>query len=170
MNYNKITDLPPRYQKQAEAKIGDLRRGKERKRTISPKDDKKRCERKSDTKSGHVKAKNKYGNRKVEIEGRIFDSEKEARRWAELKILEEAGIIKDLQCQVSFELIPAQKIGGQLVERPVRYIADFVYTDTLVDELVVEDVKGYKKGNAYRVFALKRKLMLEKYGIRVKEI
>lgn len=121
----------------------------------------------------------KYHSKKVTINGIEFDSRKEARRYQELLLLERAGKIQDLQRQVEFELIPAQRepdtIGvrggvkkGKTIELAVKYVADFMYIES--DNLVVEDVKGYKKGTAYAVFTIKRKLMLFFYGIRVKEI
>ena len=124
---------------------------------------------------------NKYGNRKVEADGIVFDSIKEKRRWDELKLAEAAGAIGDLRRQVRFELIPAQRepdtrgpkggvIKGRLIERKVEYVADFVYIDLQTGEKVVEDVKGMREGTAYAVFKIKRKLMLERFGIRVKEI
>lgn len=123
----------------------------------------------------------KYNNKKVTIDGITFDSLKEARRFEELKLAEEAGAIGDLERQVRFELIPAQREPdtrgarggvkkGKLLERQVVYIADFVYIDLYTGERVVEDVKGMKQGTAYEVFKLKRKLMLWRYGIKVKEI
>lgn len=112
--------------------------------------------------------KNKYGNRKIEYNGEKYDSVKEYRRHDELKLLERAGRISGLQRQVKFELIPAQKIGGKVVERACTYVADFVYTEN--GETCVEDVKGYKGGGAYAIFTIKRKLMLHVHGIRIKEI
>ena len=122
----------------------------------------------------------KYGNRKVQTEEGTFDSVKEARRNAELKLLEAAGEITDLRRQVRFELIPAQRepdtVGprggvkkGKVIEQAAYYIADFCYYDA-DGNAVVEDVKGYKDGGAYKVFSLKRKLFLQKYGIRIREI
>ena len=112
--------------------------------------------------------KSKYRNRKIKYKGILFDSKKELQRYEHLKHLEEKGLIKDLQLQVKFVLIPAQRINGKVVERECCYIADFVYVEDGLT--VVEDVKGYKKGIAYSYFAIKRKLMLERYGIRIKEI
>ena len=123
----------------------------------------------------------KYHNRKVTVDGITFDSAKEANRYKELKVLERAGLVHDLQLQVKFKLIPAQrewtdettKTGkpkkGKVLEHEVSYIADFTYKNRY-GLLVVEDVKGYKKGEAYALFVLKRKLMLWIHGIRVKEI
>ena len=106
----------------------------------------------------------KYRNRKTIVDGIEFDSQKEATRWAELKLLERAGKIFELQRQVPFVLIPKQVRDGKTVERPVVYKADFVYREN--DEDVVEDVKGVKT----KEYILKRKLMLWQYGIRIKEI
>ena len=109
--------------------------------------------------------RNKYNARKAEVDGIPFDSHKEAQRYAELKLLLRGGEIRDLRLQVKYELIPKQ--NG---ERACEYIADFVYQDVRTGETVVEDVKGCKQGAAYNIFAIKRKLMLWRYGIRVVEI
>ena len=111
---------------------------------------------------------NKYRNRKLTINGITYDSVKEARRHAELLLLERAGQITNLRRQVKFVLIPAQRIDGTVVEHACSYIADFVYTQN--GETVVEDVKGYKKGAAYTIFTIKRKLILHVHGIRIKEV
>ncbi len=126
----------------------------------------------------------KYNNRKIIVDGITFDSKKEAKRYKELKMLERSGIIHDLKRQVKYVLIPAQyepsgevytkgkekgkPKKGKLTERECAYYADFVYYRN--DEIIVEDVKGYKKGGAYNIFSIKRKLMLYVYGIKVKEI
>lgn len=107
---------------------------------------------------------NKYRNRKTVLDGVMYDSAKEARRGAELRLMERAGLIKDLCAQVKYTLIPAQKRDGKIVERPVTYVADFVYTEN--GETVVEDVKGVRT----KEYIIKRKLMLWEYGIRVKEV
>lgn len=111
---------------------------------------------------------NKYNAQKVKVDGIEFDSKKEAQRYGELKLLERCGAISGLELQVEYKLIPSQKINGKVVERAVKYIADFRYKEN--GETVVEDVKGCKKGNAYEIFKIKRKLMLERYGIRVREV
>lgn len=113
----------------------------------------------------------KYHSRKLKApDGQVFDSVKEYQRWGELRILERAGRISKLRRQVKYVLLPAQRDPktGILLERECAYIADFVYQDG--GKEVVEDVKGYKKGTAYTVFSIKRKLMLEKHGIKVVEI
>ena len=112
---------------------------------------------------------NKYKNRKVIVDGELFDSKKEALRWGQLKSLEKIKAISDLQRQVKYTLIPSQKDeNGKVIEQKCSYIADLVYRQN--GQIVVEDVKGYRKGGAYAVFVIKRKLMLQKYGIKVKEV
>lgn len=126
------------------------------------------------------KDRSKYGAEKVTILGMDFDSKREARRWFELRALEQAGEISNLRRQVSFELIPAQRepdtvgkrggiIRGKTLEKAVSYRADFVYQDKN-GNAVIEDAKGYKGGGAYAVFSIKRKLLLWRYGIRIKEV
>lgn len=120
---------------------------------------------------------NKYGSRKVVVDGMTFDSKKEARRYQELLLLEKAGEITGLQCQVKYKLLPAQyeKVwkprkkafeNGKCIERACNYIADFVYTDVKTGMTVVEDTKGFKTKD----YVIKRKLLLFFYGIRIKEI
>ncbi len=113
---------------------------------------------------------NKYNAKKMTVNGITFDSRAEACRFRDLCWLERGGVIRGLERQVKYVLIPNQyDENHKLIERSVNYIADFVYQDEF-GKLVVEDVKGYKKGNAYAIFVIKRKLMLEKYGIRVREV
>ncbi len=107
---------------------------------------------------------NKYGNKKWELDGQVFDSQREARRYQELRWLLRMGLISNLQRQVPYELLPTQKRGGKVVERPVKYIADFVYTEN--GEEVVEDAKGMRTKD----YVIKRKLMLWQYGIQIREV
>lgn len=106
----------------------------------------------------------KYGNRKVIRDGIEFDSVKECQRYCELKLMQRAGLITDLQMQVSFELIPSQRIAGKVVERACSYVADFVYQQD--GQMVVEDTKGFKTPE----YIIKRKLLLWVHGIRIREI
>lgn len=109
---------------------------------------------------------NKYGNRKVVLDGKKFDSKKEARRYAELITLQKSGWISGLECQKRFELIPKQTDSeGRCIERKCEYIADFTYK-TQSGETVVEDTKGFRTPE----YIIKRKLMLYVHGIRVREI
>lgn len=123
---------------------------------------------------------NKYYNKKITIDGQVFDSRKEARRYSELVLLQKAGKITDLQTQVSFELIPAQyeryerygkggkrlKDGVRCVEKAVKYIADFVYKENGV--LVVEDTKS--PATRTKDYVIKRKLMRYIKGIKIREV
>lgn len=124
----------------------------------------------------------KYKNKTVTIDGITFDSIKEGNRYRELKLLEKAGKITGLQLQVKYLLIPSQfgRVPDEhhpgmtkrvCLEREVSYYADFVYKDA-DGILIVEDVKGYRDpaSAAYAKFVIKRKLMLERYGIRVSEV
>ena len=111
----------------------------------------------------------KYNNRKVVVDGMKFDSEKEANRWCELKLLERVGEIYDLQRQVPFVVIPAQHDqNGKLLEREVRYIADFTYKEKGSLRRTVEDVKS--PATRTPEYILKRKMLLWRLGIRIKEV
>lgn len=105
---------------------------------------------------------NKYGADKIIVNGIAFDSKKEARRYSELLVLLKAGEISDLERQVKYTLIPAQRepdiIGpkggkkpGKLIEKECSYIADFCYLDKDGNQ-IVEDVKGCREGQAYALF------------------
>lgn len=122
---------------------------------------------------------NKYGNKKVTIDDKTFDSKKEANRYFNLKLLEKGGVIKNLQTQVKYVLIPAQYEGTgeyytkgkhkgeekqRLVEKECSYYADFVYEQD--GETIVEDTKGMKTDK----YIIKRKLMLWVHKIKIKEV
>ena len=107
----------------------------------------------------------KYGNHKVVVDcEKVADSKHEYSRLCELKVLQRAGEIKDLQTQVRYNLIPAQKICGK-TERGVSYVADFVYW-TKNDKFVCEDAKGHKTAD----YIIKRKLMKLIHNIDVVEV
>lgn len=111
---------------------------------------------------------NKYLNKEVVVDGVRFQSKHEATRWCELKYMERAGLIYDLQRQVPFVLIPTQKdeITGKVIERECKYIADFTYRSCKTGRIVVEDAKGAKT----EVYKLKKKIMLYRHGIQIKEV
>ena len=121
---------------------------------------------------------NKYYNKKtVTSDGIKHDSQKEAQRWCELKLLERAGRISHLKRQVEFELLPNQyetierynkngkrlKDQIKLIEHKVSYIADFVYDEN--GKTVVEDVKSVATQTEKLI--IKRKLILYLHGIKV---
>ena len=120
----------------------------------------------------------KYHSKKVIVNGEKFDSEKEFRRWQELRLMEKCGQIHDLRRQVPFVLIPAQyenyprwsektgkrlKDGQHCIEHECAYVADFVYCKG--GERIVEDAKGVRTAD----YIIKRKLMLYIHGIRILE-
>lgn len=105
-----------------------------------------------------VRTRNKYGNKKTEIDGLQFDSQREADRWGVLKLMAVAGEIVDLDRQVRFDL----KVNGQKI---CAYIADFTYRKAAGSSLIVEDVKGVKT----RDYVIKKKLLKALHGIEVLE-
>lgn len=105
----------------------------------------------------------KYHSTPTEVNGIRFDSKREANRWAELRLMERAGKIQKLKRQVKYLLIPSQYRDGKCIEREASYIADFVYIKD--GHLIVEDCKGFRTPE----YKLKRKLMLERYDIRLVE-
>lgn len=123
----------------------------------------------------------KYGNKKIHDlkSNQVFDSKKEYRRWKELVLLQQTGEITDLRRQVPYLLIPEQRAQGMetykrgpkkgqikpgpVIERKLTYTADFVYQEN--GETIVEDSKGMRT----KEYVIKRKIMLYKYGIRIKE-
>lgn len=108
--------------------------------------------------------KSKYHAQKTVLDGIKFDSKKEANRYAELKLMERAGLIKGLQRQVRFELIPSFDVDGKHY-RPTTYVADFVYTDVKSGKQVVEDCKGFRTD----IYRLKAKMFAHKFGVSILE-
>ena len=130
--------------------------------------------------------RSKFGNKKaVRIVGNVeisFDSQKEARRYDELLLQHHAGGIRDLKLQPEFTLRETYTTPEGLKVRAIRYRADFSYEERVpilrrttgeksTDDLwrpVVEDVKS--SATKTRVYEMKKKLLIEKYGIVVREI
>lgn len=93
--------------------------------------------------------RNKYNNIKTKVDGHLFDSKKEARRYQELKTLQAVGDVWELQLQPNFPLlVNGVKVG--------TYIADFMYK-TAEGKVVVEDVKS--KATKTPVYNLKKKIL-----------
>lgn len=110
----------------------------------------------------------KYGNRKVEVEGIVFDSVREADRYTELKALERARIITDLELQPKYWLA----CGGEPVKirskkspdgRRCTYRADFRYVHRETGDVYVEDVKGVDT----EASRLRRAVVEAEYGVRI---
>ena len=115
--------------------------------------------------SGAGAVRPKYGNRKTAVNGILFDSAKEARRYCELMALLEAGQISDLRLQRNFTLTEGYTDTGGKRVKPIVYRADFVYISD--GREVVEDVKS--RGTRTKEYLLKKKLMKNK-GIEITEI
>lgn len=111
------------------------------------------------------KSKNKFGNKKVVVNGMTFDSEGEYSHYCHLRLLERAGQIRNLKHHVSFELIPSQVICGKR-ERGTSYEADFVYEQAPDWKTVIVDFKGYRTDE----YILKRKMMKFLLGLDVVEV
>jgi hypothetical protein len=117
-----------------------------------------------------VKRPSKYGAKRTEVDGITFHSQKEARRYGELKLLEKAGRVRNIVLQPSYPL--------EVLERESRpigiYRADFLYQELEVDEggmsgrwrEVVEDVKGFKTP----LYRWKKKHFEAQYGVEIREV
>lgn len=103
--------------------------------------------------------KNKFNAKSRIIDGHKFPSLKEAKRYNELKLLEKAGKIKNLELQPKFEIIPKQKYRGKTL-RKAEYTPDFKYLDIDNNEWVIEEVKGMPTVD----YVLRKKLFILKYG------
>jgi hypothetical protein len=105
------------------------------------------------TSTAKLGRRHKYGaKRTTAADGKSFASRAEARRYAELRLLERAGRIANLRLQVRFRLVDV-----------CVYVADFVYNENGAQ--VVEDVKGFRTAEYKR----KRRLMADQHGIAIKE-
>ena len=98
----------------------------------------------------------KYHAVKTICDGIVFDSKREARRWSELKLLQKARLISDLERQVKYDI----SVNDTFI---CSYRADFTYT--VGKAFVCEDSKGAKT----RAYILKRKLMKAVHGITIRE-
>jgi hypothetical protein len=104
--------------------------------------------------------KPKYGNIKTVIDGHVFDSQKEAARYVQLRYREKAGEITDLELQREFKL----EVNG---EKVASYICDFAYQENGL--LVVEDVKSAMT-RKLPVYRLKKKLMFSLHAVQIREV
>lgn len=110
----------------------------------------------------------KYRNKKVTVDGIDFDSIKESVRYKQLKLLERAGLIKDLKLQTKFELQPSFKKNNKTI-RAITYKADFDYL-TKDGRHILEDIKSPATAKD-KTYILKKKMLLYKYqDIEFKEI
>lgn len=72
----------------------------------------------------------KYNNKKTIVDNIKFDSKAEARRYVELKLMQDTGHIEKLTLQPKFELQPKYKNNKGQCIRAITYKADFSYIET----------------------------------------
>ena len=97
--------------------------------------------------------RNKYGVSPAgarTIDGIVFDSKAESRRYQELRLMERAGVVSGIELQAEYVLVPPYTRQDGTKSRGVRYLADFRYVETSTGRTVVEDVKGVAT-EAYRI-------------------
>jgi hypothetical protein len=110
-------------------------------------------------KKAKPKGWHKYKAVKTEVNGIIFPSKSEAKKYTDLLLEERAGEIAELELQPEF---PIEVAGVKICV----YKADFRYLVTKTNERVVMDVKGMKTP----VYRLKKKLVEAIYGIKITEV
>lgn len=103
------------------------------------------------------KRRSKFGNKLTTVDGRLFHSKREASRYIELKVLEKAGAIRNLECQVPVKV----DINGK---HCFKWIADFVYFEG--QDRIWEDVKGYRTS----VYKLKKRVLEAHLGVKIREV
>lgn len=114
--------------------------------------------------------RNKYGAKKVTLDGIRFDSQREAKRYAELRDMQKRGEISHLELQPAFKLaVDGRPVlirsKGYPNGRQVTYRADFAYWDG--DKRVIEDSKGM----ATDVFKLKKAFVEAMFpAVRIVEV
>jgi hypothetical protein len=147
-------DLPLKYQQQALRQVQEQERKK-----------KNRLANASPTNTTQTKPQ-KYRNHDVTgANGIKFKSKAEEKRYHQLMQMMELGQISDLKLQPQFTLLEGYtKPTGEKVRR-MRYTADYSYV--LDGKLVVEDVKS--RPTRTKDYLMRKKLMLDKYGITVQE-
>ena len=120
------------------------------------------------------KAAGKYHNRKCTVtlpengKSITFDSKKEARHFENLRLRLHYNDIRDLRLQVNFTLQEGFTTAEGDRVRPIVYRADFVYQEPSPTgwRTVVEDVKGVRT----KEYSMKRKMLLEKFGVDIREV
>lgn len=84
---------------------------------------------------------NKYHNQKT----RGFHSKKEADRYDELVMMQKAGLIRNLRCQVPYILLKPFRDKKRKWYSGIKYFADFVYEQK--DDSLVFTINGCKFGH-----------------------
>lgn len=178
MQYDDVSQLPPRYQEQARQKLA-AKSNKVSKtgQAMNPteRDSVAQAKQRAITEgpSRGDAIRKKYRNQEMVVEGRRFDSKKEARRFLTLREMEKCGEIYDLRLQQDFTLQEAYTVAATgKRNRAIRYRADFTYYRK--DEngnftiYIVEDVKS--KATRTREYINKKKMLLSQRGIEITEV
>lgn len=147
-----VSQFPPEVQKQIMAKLA----GEKSKKPHEQKQPKE----------------SKYHNEKASRGKLTFDSKKEARRFDELVLRQQAGEIRNLKLQSEHTLMESfMTLEGTRIQA-IRYRDDFSYEEPITDAtgthwvLRVEDAKGVKTD----IYKMKRKLFREKYGFDITDV
>lgn len=185
LRYESTVDMPPRMREQAERKLMEQEKAK-RKRQALEKAEKTAPV--AGVQEAAGSSKTKYHNRKTEVDGIKFDSLKESRRFCQLKMAMELGVIEELRLQVDFTLIEAYTDAKGERHQALRYKADFTYKvrsagyDHMAQlgyedieywrglwpgALVIEDVKS--EGTKTGVYINKKKMMAD-MGYQIREV
>lgn len=107
--------------------------------------------------------RHKYRAVATTLDGVRFHSKREAARYAELRLLEKAGEIKELELQPKFPLYVCRRQNGELIQFAI-YQADFRYREGKDGVLIVEDVKGVRT----QAFSLKKRAFEAQYGMALR--
>ncbi len=111
-------------------------------------------------------SRSKYGNQRIEADGKRFDSKKEARIWLELKARQMAGEITDLQHHAPLYHLMAPSPDRQIMVTVSMYEPDFTYLEHGADRRTVVDAKGHRT----REYLLKKKWLLLQDAIEILEV
>ena len=102
----------------------------------------------------------KYGNKRVQFNGRWYDSKKEAEHARSFQGLASRGLITEYEEQKPIVLVPGY---GKL--RPIVYVADFAFRDG-EGRYFVYDAKGFKT----KEYRLKKRMAALLLGLEITEI
>lgn len=105
---------------------------------------------------------NKYHNIKTIRNGVKYDSKKEANRGWELELCEKQNLIRELERQKHFQLLPSFTDNSGNKYRKIEYICDFYYYDNQINKYVAEDVKSEATAQD-KTYIIKKKLFIYNY-------
>lgn len=107
------------------------------------------------------RTRNKHNAQKVTLDGITLASKLEARRYTQLRAMEQAGDITNLRVHPAYEILHAwtQLDGKGTRIQCVKYEGDFEYVEPATRKHVVEDTKGQDTPES----KMKRKFFMSKY-------